>query len=225
MATSEDDEGFSAFLAFLQSDTDPTAGKDDKNDEKPNNSSTDTGDKMEKDNQPEVEKEQQPEKVLERREAPASTPPGNDNAKEQPPTKDNTKGDDKGFLDFLSFVYDVPLEPEQPKKENPKDTQQQTREQLQKEETDAWIPIDTHTKSSEKQESGDGNIVTTSKRIMKEIIENEEDPSRQKTKFILMELDMLFSLAGADAETGGAKVANIFRYLKDDAAKSRVPSG
>ena len=224
MATSEDDEGFSAFLAFLQSDTDPTAGKDDKNDEKPNNSSTDTGDKMETDNQPEVEKEQQPEKV-ERRAAPASTPPGNDNAKEQPPTKDNTKGDDKGFLDFLSFVYDVPLEPEQAKKENPKDTQQQTKEQLQKEETEAWIPIDTHTKSTEKLELGDGNIVTTSKRIMKEIIENEEDPSRQKTKFILMELDMLFSLAGADAETGGANVANIFRYLKDDAAKSRISSG
>ena len=224
MATSEDDEGFSAFLAFLQSDTDPTAGKDDKNDEKPNNSSTDTGDKMEKDNQPEVEKEHQPEKI-ERRAAPASTPPGNDNAKEQPPTKDNTKGDDKGFLDFLSFVYDVPLEPEQAKKENPKDTQQQTKEQLQKEETEAWIPIDTHTKSTEKLESGDGNIVTTSKRIMKEIIENEEDPSRQKTKFILMELDMLFSLAGADAETGGANVANIFRYLKDDAAKSRISCG
>lgn len=36
---------------------------------------------------------------------------------------------------------------------------------------------------------------------------------------------MLFSLAGADAETGGANVANIFRYLKDDAAKSRISSG
>lgn len=204
MATSGDDDGFNAFLAFLQSDT-KDIGEVEK--EPAQSKAASSNDSAEKEKQQEVHVAEQPniEKIEDKAQSTSSS-------LQNDTTGD--KADEKGFLDFLSFVYDVPLEPEEQKEDAPKSNRQQ--EQLQNEDSEAWVPIESHTKSNTE------DIVATSKKIMKEIIASDEDATRQKNKYMIMELGMLFSLAGAD-DSGGSKVANIFICLKNDATKGKVP--
>jgi hypothetical protein len=212
MATSDEDDGFNAFLAFLQSDT-KDIGEVEK--EPAQSKAASSNDSAEKEKQQEVHVAEQPniEKIEDKTQSSSSSL--------QNDTTDD-KADEKGFLDFLSFVYDVPLEPGERKEETPKGNGQ-TKDQLQNEENEAWVPIESHTKSTVgKPNSDTEDIVATSKKIMKEIIASDEDASRQKIRYMIMELGMLFSLAGAD-DSGGSKVANIFVCLKNDATKGKVP--
>ena len=140
----------------------------------------------------------------------------------EPTRSEKDDGDDGGgFLEFLSFVYDVPLEREEP---NDEDIQNEVFQgtELQKENERARTSI--VTESSANEQPQEETVIVTSKKIMQEIMANEEDADRQKNKFILMELGMLFSLAGVDEHTGGACVMNIFGCLKNDFAKKQLIS-
>ncbi|KAL7514954.1 hypothetical protein ACHAXN_012228 [Cyclotella atomus] len=226
MATSDEDDGFNAFLAFLQSDT-KDDGKIDKKPAQSNGVSSNDNVKKEQQQQQVDNVAEQPNNGKLEDIAQATSSTLKKDAKEEPPPAQaaDEKEDEKGFLDFLSFVYDVPLEPEEPNEEKPKDNEQHTKDQLQSEENEAWEPIEPQSKSTaDKPHSETEDIVTTSKNIMKEIIASDEDASRQKNKYMMMELSMLFSLAGED-ESGGSKVGNIFSCLKSDATKGKIPLG
>lgn len=208
--TKDADDGYGAFLDFLQS-CGSASTKDLKKDELATEQSGN-------------------DKALQSKRKPTQKKSHSKEDKTQPQTKNKSEneptgtekddaGDAGGFLEFLSFVYDVPLGREEPKEEEVRDTALKETG-LEKEDEEAWVPI--ATQPSENEQPKEETIVAASKRIMKEIVANEEDAIRQKNKFVLMELEMLFSLAGDDKDTGGANVARIFGCLKDDSTKDKL---
>lgn len=220
MAADDDESGFNDFLAFLQCDTTPAKSSDEEKAKQKQQSN--------KEVKPETVQPNADQSEINAVEVLSLTP---QQSKQEDTTqsKDEKADDDKGFMNFLSFIYDVPLEPEEEeaKEETSGVAQEQTKAQLpQEEEHEAWLPIETTQNSSAQAQkhNGDLDIVTTSKKIMKEIIANDEDATKQKNKFVSMELAMLFSLAGSDG-MGGADVGTIFRCLKDDATKRRLVVG
>jgi hypothetical protein len=227
MAADDDESGFNDFLAFLQCDTTPAKSSDEEKAKQPQTSSQKQ--QSNKEVKPETVQPKGDQSKINAVEELPLTPP---QSKQEDTTqsKDEKADDENGFLNFLSFIYDAPLEPEEEeaKEETSGVAQEQTKAQLpQEEEHEAWLPIETTQNSSAQAQNHnncDLDIVKTSKNMMKEIIANDEDATKQKNKFVTMELAMLFSLAGSD-DMGGADVGTIFRCLKDDAAKRRLVVG